>query len=201
MSKVIRTLHKYATGKTALVGLVLVLLAQAFLALYVVPQIQARQPQAVDGGALIMVDFRPLESPEEAYAVFNMYADSILGYVKLLYATDFLLPIGSNLFFLGLMGILLGYAKKSDRWRSLLVLPVLGIPFDYIENLLALFMIDNRGAHTYSGLARVLGVASAFKGLFYLSTMFVVVALLVVALVTFVRSRISKGAVAESKAG
>ncbi len=199
MSNLLRTLHKYATGKTALVGLVLLLLSQGFLALHVVPHIQALQPQAVRDGVLVMVDFKPLESPEQAYAIFNLYADNILGYVKLLYATDFVLPIGSNLLFLGLMGVLLGYAKKGDRWRSLLVLPLAGVPFDYLENLLALFMIDHRGAHTYRGLASLLGVVSAFKALFYLSTMVVVAALLVVALLKFVRSRVSKGVEAEAK--
>lgn len=201
MSNLLRTLYKYATGKTALVGLILLLLSQGFLALHVVPHIQALQPQVVSDGVLTMVDFKPLESPEQAYAIFNLYADNILGYVSLLYATDFVLPIGSNLLFFGLMGVSLRYAEKGDRWRALLLLPLAGVPFDYIENLLALFMIDHRGAHTYGGLASLLGVVTAFTAFFYLSTMFVAAALLVVALVKFVRSKLSKGVGAEAGAG
>ena len=174
------TLRRFATGRTALAGLALSTAAQIFLATYVLPAIVSRQPGAVAGGALIMVDFKPLATADQAYAVLDMYAPSILPYVRLLYAADFVLPIGMLLFFGGLLGKSLQYLGKLDRWSACLVLPLCGLPFDYLENVIALFLLEHRAEHAHAALASVLGIATAMKWAAYSSTM-TLVAVLVLA--------------------
>src|SRR6266545_4331936 len=117
----IQRIQRYATAKTAFVGFGVLILTQVFLASYVIPSIQSRHPEAVNNGTLIMMDFQPLATPEEEYRVLNLYTPDIVGYVQMLYATDFILPLSATFLFLGLIGVMLKYVDEGNQWRWLLL--------------------------------------------------------------------------------
>ena len=166
--------------KITIIGLAVFILAQIFLASFVIPNIKLRQPLAIENGLLIMVDGQPLATPIEEYSVFNLYKPNIVGYVYLLYAIDFLLPLSLAIFFASLIGMMIKNLRKIPNLIILLVfLPVF---FDYLENGIALFLISQNPTNIYLGLAQFEGIITALKlmssGLVIITTIFLLLLIL-----------------------
>jgi hypothetical protein len=184
----LQKLERLATGRLTLVGLGLIVVCQVLMAACLLPGVQSRRPDAVANGALVMVDFQPLAAPEAQYRVLNLYSADVLGLVKAFYAVDFLLPVAMLLFFLGLYGVLLRRLGLEGRWQWLLVLPLLGLPFDYAENALALTMLA-RLPEQLPTLATITGVVTAVKLACYGTVMVTCVGLAVAAGLARLRGR------------
>lgn len=107
-------------GKIALVGLVLMILA-----IIAMGQIsfaaQSKNPAVVSSGHFVLVDFKPFESAEEAYKIFNLYTLDVIGLVRLMYAADFLFLTSLCLLVFGLIGFTLKYLAKMEPWGWLVL--------------------------------------------------------------------------------
>ncbi len=183
----IQKLEKIAHGKLALIGLTIFILCQIFLASYLIPEIQKLQPEAIDGGALRMIDFQPFSTPEATYNILTMYRPEVVQYVFAMYKTDFIFPLAMVLFFLGVIGKMRRTLQlTANAWRLLLLIPILGLPFDYAENLSGLFMLANL-PQRYDLLARITGVFTALKLCFYVLTVATTLALFIWILVNRIK--------------
>lgn len=174
--------------KSTLIALVAYVAIRAVVMNYVVPEIRTRQPAAVEGRMLKVVDVAPFVSGEEAYRIFGLYQPDIVGYVRLFYALDILWPLASAFFWASLIAVMLKYLGRTERWSWMCLLAFFALPFDYIENSLALFMIAQR-PDVHDGLARLGGIATAFKILFIALTLLTFLALAVMVLARFIRTR------------
>jgi hypothetical protein len=119
----------------------------------------------MNDGFLVMIDLQPLSSAEEVYRVYDLYTPDILGFVRLLYALDFVMPLLFAVGVLCLVGKLLRYLEvKAGGWRAVLLLPFAGLPFDYTENALSLLLIGQyQSGQVFPTLARVASIATAVK--------------------------------------
>lgn len=142
----------------ALIGFILI---QIFLASYIIPQIETRQPSAVENGLLVMMDFQPLASSQKEYSIINLYKRGILGYVYLLYAFDFLIPLSLAIFFASLIGI--GVKHMNGFPRKIILVAFTPLVFDYLENINALFLISQNPTHLYPELSLIEGIITAIK--------------------------------------
>lgn len=173
--------------KSTLVAVGAYLAIQTVVMRYVVPEIRARQPAAIEGRMPKLVDIAPLVSGEEAYRIFALYQPDIVGYIRLFYALDYLWPLASAFFWASLIAVMLRYLGRTERWSWMCLLAFFALPFDYIENSLALFMIAQR-PDVHDGLARLGGIATAFKLLFIALTLLMFVTLSVMVLARAIRS-------------
>lgn len=157
-------LERRATWTTAALALGVTLLANLAMKGYIFPNIEARHPEALKDGFLVMIDLEPLLSSEEIYRIFALYTPDILGFVRLLYALDFVTPLAFAFLCLTLIGKLLRYLGKADGWRACLLVPFAALLFDYTENALALFLIGQyQDGQVFPTLARVASIATAIK--------------------------------------
>ncbi len=165
LEQMIDRLEGRLTWKNAAIAFGVIVLANVAMGGYLLPAIQARRPQAVADGYLVMIDLQPLCSAEEMYRIFDLYTPDILGLVRLLYALDFVFPLAFAFVVAVLLAKLLRYLQvKRGGWRVCVLLPFAFLPFDYGENLLALSLTslyqDGQIFPTVAGLA---GVATALK--------------------------------------
>lgn len=164
LKQLIDGLERRATWTTAALAFGVTLLANLAMKGYLFPNIEARQPEAMNDGFLVMIDLEPLRSSEEIYRIFELYAPDILGFVRLLYALDFVIPLAFAFLCLALIGKLLRYLGKAGGWRACLLLPFVGLLFDYTENALALVLIGQyQDGLVFPTLARVASIATAGK--------------------------------------
>lgn len=163
-------LERRATWRTAALALGGIVAVNVVMAGYVVPAIAERRPEAIVDGFPVMLDLAPVSSAEEVYRIFDLYSPDIVGLVRLLYTLDFLIPLFFAVLVSCLIGAMLRYlAIKEGPWRVTLLLPFCGLPFDYVENALSLFLLGQyQDGHVFPVVARVAGVATAakFLGLF-----------------------------------
>jgi hypothetical protein len=165
LKQLIDGLERRATWRTAALAFGVILLSNLAMKGYLSPNIQARQPEALKDGFLVMIDLEPLLSFEEIYRIFDLYTPDILGLVRLVYALDFVTPLAFAFLCLSLIGKLLRYlGVKAGGWRACLLLPFVGLLFDYTENALALFLIHQyQDGQVFPTLARVASIATASK--------------------------------------
>lgn len=175
--------------KTTIVAFGAYVAIQLVVMRYVVPEVRARQPAAVEGSMLKLVDVVPFISADEAYRIFDLYQPDIVPYVRLFYALDIFWPLSAAVFWASLIALMLRYLGRADRWAWLCLLAFSALPFDYTEDILALFMIAQRPA-VHDGLARLGGIATAFKLLFVALILLTFVTLAVMVLVRFIRTRV-----------
>lgn len=181
LEKLIHGLEGRLTWKNAALAFGVIVLSNVAMAGYLLPNIQARHPQAVEDGFLVMIDLKPLCSAEEVYRVFDLYTPDILGFVRLLYALDFVMPLAFAFVVAFLLGRMLRYlGVKEGGWRAALLLPFAALLFDYTENVLALFLMGQYpDGRVFPTLARVAGIATASKMLCLILAGLTLVALLV----------------------
>jgi hypothetical protein len=164
LKQLIDGLERRATWRTAALAFGVTLLANLAMKGYLFPNIEARHPEALNDGFLVMIDLEPLHSFEEIYRIFDLYTPDILGFVRLLYALDFVIPLAFAFLCLSLIGKMLRYLGKSGGWRACLLLPFVALLFDYTENTLALFLIGQyQDGQVFPTLARVASIATASK--------------------------------------
>lgn len=173
-------LARRATWRTAALAFGAILLANLAMKGLLLPDIEARHPDVLDDGFLVMIDREPLRSSAEIYRIFDLYTPDILGTVRLLYAVDFVTPLAFAFLCLALIGKLLRYlGVKAGGLRICLLLPFAALLFDYAENALALFLIDqHQDGQVFPTLARVASVATTTKFVFLGLTGLTMVALL-----------------------
>ncbi len=180
LAKLIDGLERRSTWKNAALGLAGIVLSNVAMGGYLIPNIQERRPDAVEDGFLVMIDLEPLRSVEEVYRILDLYQPDIVGFVRLLYAVDFVMPLAFALCMLCLIGKMLRYLEvKEGVWRAALLLPLVALPFDYTENALSLLLISQyQDGQMLPTLARVAGIATAAKFLGLACTGLTMVALL-----------------------
>lgn len=191
LTKLLDGLERRSTWRNAALAFGGIVLSNVAMGGYIIPNVQARRPQAVDDGFLVMIDLEPLRSAEEIYRIFDLYEPEILGFVRLLYAVDFVMPLMFAVFMLCLIGKLLRYLEvKQGVWRPALLLPFTGLLFDYIENALSLFLISQyQDGHVLPTLARVTSIMSAVKFLGLACTGLAIVVLLLRSVVKLIARR------------
>lgn len=164
LKTLIDALERRASWRTAAIAFGVTLVSNLAMG-YVLREIEARHPEALNDGFLVMIDLAPLRSSEEVYRIFDLYAPEILGYVRIVYALDFVMPLAFAFLFLSLIGNMLRYlGVKAGGSRACVLLPFVGLLFDYIENGLALFLIHQyQGGQVFPTLARVAGIATVIK--------------------------------------
>lgn len=165
LANLIDGLERRTTWKHAVLAVGGIAVTNLAMAGYILPEIEARRPEALDDGFLVMIDLHPMGSVEEVYRIFDLYTPDILGLVRLLYALDFVLPLAFALLVLCLIGALL---RRIDVGRGVrraaLLVPFVALPFDYAENALSLFLIAQyQDGHVFPGLARVASSMTALK--------------------------------------
>lgn len=165
MQRLIHGLEARLTWTSAALGFGVIVLSNVVMAGYLLPSIEARRPQALDDGFLRMIDLAPLRPAADVYAIFDLYTPDILGYVRMLYAVDFVFPAGFALVAAVLIHKLLRYLGVTEgAWRAAVLVPFAALPFDYIENVFALVLSSlYQGGAVYPTLALVAGVATALK--------------------------------------
>jgi hypothetical protein len=166
LAKLIDGLERRSTWRNAALALGGIVLSNLAMGGYILPNIQARRPEALEDGFLVMIDLEPLRSAEEVYRIFELYEPDILGFVRLLYALDFVMPLMFAVCILCLIGKMLRYLEvKAGGWRTAaLLLPFAALPFDYTENALSLFLIGQyQDGQVFPTLARVASIATAAK--------------------------------------
>ncbi|GDX83627.1 hypothetical protein LBMAG42_54380 [Deltaproteobacteria bacterium] len=194
MPTLIDRLAPHATWKNAALALGVLLVSNLAMGRYILPNIEAKHPEALDDGFLVMTDLEPLRSPEEVHRIFDLYTPDILGSVWLLYALDFVTPLAFAVGLFCLMGKMLRYLEvKAGLWRMVLLLPFAGLLFDYAENVFSLFLIGQyQDGHVLPTLARVAGVATAVKFLCLASTGLALVALLTRTAMRFIARKMGR---------
>jgi len=180
LAKLFDGLERRSTWKNAALAVGGIALSNLAMGGYILPTIQARRPQAMADGFLVMIDLEPLRSAEEVYQIFDLYEPDILGLVRLFYALDFVMPLMFAVFSLCLIGKMLRYLEvKEGIWRAALLLPFVGLLFDYMENASSLFLISQyQDGQVFPTLARVASIATAAKFLGLACTGLTMVALL-----------------------
>lgn len=180
LAKLLDGLERHATWRNAALAVGGIVLSNLAMGEYILPNIQARRPEALEDGFLVMIDLEPLRSVEEVYRIFDLYKPDILGLVQLLYALDFVTPLALAVFLLCLIGKMLRYLQvKEGGWRAALLLPFAALLFDYTENALSLFLISQyQDGQVFPTLARVASIATAAKFFGLLCTGLTMVALL-----------------------
>lgn len=180
LRKLIDGLERRSTWRNAALAAGVIALANLALAGYILPDIEARRPEAMDGGFLVMIDREPLLSAAEVYRIFDLYQPDILGLVRLLYAVDFVVPLAFACFLACLIGKMLRYlGGTAGGWRVALLLPFVALLFDYTENVLSLFLTGQyQDGQVFPTVARVASLATAGKFLGLAVTGLAVVALL-----------------------
>lgn len=191
LSNLIHGLDGRLTWKNAALAFGAVVLSNAVMAGYILPNIQARRPAALESDFLVMIDREPLLSAAEVYRIFDLYTPDILGLVRLLYALDFVVPLALGFFLAVLFAKLLRYlGVRSGGWRALLLLPFAAPLFDYTENMLALVLTSRyQAGEVYPAVARVASLATAGKFVCLGLTGLTLVALLLWAVVRRVAAR------------
>lgn len=164
-NQLIDALEGRLNWKNAAIAFAVIVLSNVAMAGYILPNIAARRPQALDDGFLIMIDLAPLRPADEVYKIFDLYTPDILGFVRMLYAVDFVMPLGFMFIVAVLLSKLLRYlGVRAGGWRTFILLPFVALAFDYSENLLALFLTSQyQDGQVFPTLARVASVATAFK--------------------------------------
>jgi hypothetical protein len=180
LAKLIDGLERRSTWRNAALAVGGIALSNLAMGGYILPNIEARRPEALENGFLVMIDLEPLRSAEEVYRIFDLYKPDILGLVRLLYALDFVIPLTFAVCILCLIGKMLRYLEvKEGGWRVALLLPFAALPFDYTENALSLFLISQyQDGQVFPTLARVASITTAAKFLALGCTGLTMVALL-----------------------
>jgi hypothetical protein len=165
LAKLIDGLERLSTWRNAALGFGGIVLSNLAMGGYIIPNIEARRPEAVDDGFLVMIDLEPLRSAEEVYRIFDLYEPDVLGFVRLLYAVDFVMPVAFSVCLVCLIGMMLRYLEvKEGGWRAVLLLPLVAVLFDYAENAASLFLIGQyQDGRVFPTLARVASVMTAVK--------------------------------------
>lgn len=191
LKKLIDGLERRATWRTAALAFGVTLLSNLAMG-YLLTNIEARHPEALDDGFLVMIDLEPLLSFEEIYRIFDLYTPDILGFVRLLYAVDFVMPLAFAFLCIALIGKLLRYlGVKAGGWRGCLLLPFVALLFDYTENTLALFLLGQyQDGQVLPTLARVASIATTSKFVGLGLTGLVTVVLLLWAVARLIASKV-----------
>jgi hypothetical protein len=164
LARLIDGLERHATWRNFALAVGGIVLSNLAMGGYIIPSIEARRPQAVHDGFLVMIDLEPLRSVEEVYGIFDLYAPDILGFVRLLYALDFVMPLAFAVGIFCVIGKLLRYLEVKGGWRAVLLMSFVALPFDYAENASSLFLISQyQDGQVFPTLARVAGIATAVK--------------------------------------
>lgn len=165
LAKLIDGLEHRSTWKNVALAIGGIVLSNLAMGAYILPKIEARRPDAVEDGFLVMIDLEPLRSAEEVYRIFDLYQPDILGLVRLLYAVDFVMPLAFAACLVFLTGKMLRYLEvKEGAWRAALLLPFAALLFDYAENASSLFLISRyQDGQVFPTLARVASIATAAK--------------------------------------
>lgn len=165
LKQLIDGLERRATWRTAALAFGVTLLSNLAMKGHLFPNIQARHPEALQGDFLVMIDLQPLLSSEAIYRIFELYTPEILGFVRLVYAVDFVIPLAFAFLCLALIGKLLRYlGVEAGGWRACLLLSFAALPFDLTENALALFLIHQyQHGEVFPTLARMASIATTCK--------------------------------------
>lgn len=164
MARLLDGLERRTTWKNAASAVGCIALGNLATAGYILPGIEARRPEALADDFLVLIDLAPLSSAAEIYKIFDLYTPDILGFVRLFYALDFVIPLMFAICTLCLVGKMLRYLQVTGAWRFALLLPFAALPFDYAENASSLFLIDQyQHGQVFPTLARVTSVVTAIK--------------------------------------
>lgn len=165
LAKLIDVLERRSTWRNAALAVVGIGLANLVMGLYILPNIKARRPEALEDGFLVMIDREPLCSAAEVYQIFDLYKPDILNFVRLLYGLDFVMPLMFAVCIVCLFGKMLRYLDvKAGGWRIVLLLPFAALLFDYVENALSLFLMGQyQDGQVFPALAGAAGIATAAK--------------------------------------
>lgn len=165
LAKLMDGLERRSTWRNVALAVGGTILCNLAMGGYVLPNIQARRPEAMDDGFLVMIDLAPLRSAEEVYRIFDLYTPDILGFVGLLYALDFVMPLMFAVGMVCLIGKMLQYLEvKAGAWRAALLVPFAALLFDYTENAASLFLIGQyQHGQVFPTLARLASLATAAK--------------------------------------
>jgi hypothetical protein len=152
-----------STGRGVLAALGGLALVQVVMAGWLLPRIGELHPAALDGSLLRMVDFVPLITPEAAWAIFDTYVPAVRPYVLGIYAADLVLPVTSSFFFAFLVGILLRRLDRTQSWWWMVLVPFFPLPFDWLENALAVTAITSYPESPLPLVVRIGGIVTAIK--------------------------------------
>lgn len=190
LARLIDGLERRSTWKNAALAVGGILLSNVAMGAYILPCVEARQPEAVHDGLLVMIDLAPMISAEEVYKIFDLYHPDILGLVRLMYAVDFVMPLAFAVLLMCLIGKMLRYLDVRGIGRLVLLLPFTSLLFDYVENTLSLVLIAQyQDGQVFPTLARVASVATVVKFLGLASAALTVVVLLLRAAPRFITRR------------
>lgn len=158
-------MERRSTWKNAALAVGVIALSNLALAGYILPNIAASHPEAMDSDFLVMIDLQPRFSATEVYRIFDLYKPDILGLVRLLYAVDFVMPPAFAFFLACTIGKMLRYLEvKAGVWRAALLLPFAAVPFDYTENLLSLILISlYQDGQVFPTVASMIGLPTTCK--------------------------------------
>ncbi|MEZ4449000.1 MAG: hypothetical protein R3B09_05910 [Nannocystaceae bacterium] len=192
-TSVLDGLERRATWRSAALALAVAVPSNLALAGYVLPALQARRPEAMDGDFLVMIDLEPLRSVDEIYRIYDLYTPDILDLVRLLYALDFAMPLALAVLLFCLIGALLRALGVKGRGRALLVLPFVSVTFDFVENALSLLLLDRyQSGEVLPTLARAATLATTLKFVALSAVGVTVVALLGRGIVVAARRRLGR---------
>lgn len=165
LTRTIDGLQRLASWRTAGSAVVVLVLVNLAMKGWLLPDIAARRPEAVDDGFLVMIDLEPLRSSAEVYRVFDLYTPDILGAVRMLYALDFVIPLAFACVLSTLIGKLLrSLGLTAGGWRACVLLPFVAMLFDDIENVLVLVLLGQYQDGVMSpALARAAGIVTLGK--------------------------------------
>ena len=165
LTRLIDGLERRATWKNAALAFGGIILVNVAMAGYILPNIAARRPRALEDDFLVMIDLAPLSSAEEVYRIYDLYSPDVLGFVRLLYALDFVMPLAFAVCLVCLIGKLLRALRVTEGvWRAALLVPLVALLFDYAENVLSLFLLGQyQDGRVYPALARAASGATAVK--------------------------------------
>jgi hypothetical protein len=137
LKKLSAKLHKISTGWVTLAGLLIILL----FSVLVLPG-QSQKAEQVSAGAG-SPDTSFFYSPDDLYQMAEAYGEQgRTSYVQARFTFDLIFPIVYTFFLVTSLSWLFGKAfPASSRWQLANLIPLLGMLCDYLENILASFVM------------------------------------------------------------
>ncbi|MCX8129458.1 MAG: hypothetical protein N3I35_05080 [Clostridia bacterium] len=113
-----------------------------------------------------LIDMQLNYSTEEVYKLIEAYGeDGRNYYIKMIFALDFIIPLGFMMFILATMNLILRKAKLENYMNRLAVIPFAGCISDYMENICTTAMVMKYPLRL-NGIAAVSNIFSLSKMLF-----------------------------------
>jgi hypothetical protein len=126
-------LFRFATGRSALLA---VLIFGGFMAFILPSQAEQARVYSGDFGSPDQTFFY---GAEDLYAMAEGYGpDGRAAYIRARFTFDLVFPFVYGFFFVALIGWGLSKATQAgSSWRLLILVPVMGMAFDFLENISA----------------------------------------------------------------